>query len=274
MNKEYTYIDGKVIVEDTEGNKRQVEYSDNLDKILVEENRIEVLEDKIKTLEEASRKYKKDYKSNKIYPWIVLSIFTLMPTLCFKVLFPMIFGNNIGSDILGTEASTFIGTMDFDSFASIFFTAYLTPLGILLSSAYFRRNKYDLKSEKGRELALKSLKEELVLAKENLEIMKQEKTEVNKVEEDFRIEKVKDTEVLNYIEGSINLYHDLGHNGEKYYRYYQKHGKLPKKVEEHYTELGQEMIVDFIEEHSSYLDDKGYITPYTKPKTRTRKRYQ
>ena len=30
MNKEYTYIDGKVIVEDTEGNKRRIEYTDNL----------------------------------------------------------------------------------------------------------------------------------------------------------------------------------------------------------------------------------------------------
>ena len=269
MNKEYTYIDGKVIVEDTDGKKRQVEYSDNLDEILIEENRIEVLENKIKTLEEASRKYKKDYKSNKIYPWIVLSIFTLMPTLCFKVLFPMIFGSNI---VDSATKELYIRTPNFSTLASIFFTAYLAPLGILLSSTYFRRNKYDLKSEKGRELALKSLKEELDFAKENLETMKQEKTDANSIEEGFRIEKVKDTEVLNYIEGSINLYHDLGHNGEKYYRYYQKHGKLPKKVQEQYTELGQEMIVDYIEEHSSYLDDKEHITPYTKTKTRTRKR--
>ena len=269
MNKEYTYIDGKVIVEDTEGNKRQVEYSDNFDKILVEENRIELLEDKIKTLEEESRKYKKDYKYNKIYPWLILSVFTLMPTLCFKLICPMILGSNIVDSV---TRELYMATPDFSTLASIFFTAYLSPLGILLSSAYFRRNKYDLKSEKGRMLALESLKEDLVFSKENLEKLKQEKTEVNKVEEGFRIEEVKDFEVLKYIEGSINLYHDLGHNGEKYYRYYQKHGILPKKVQEDYTKLGQEMIMDYIEEQESYLEDKGHMTSYTSSKKRIRKR--
>ena len=271
MNKEYTYIDGKVIVEDTEGNKRQVLYCANLDKILVEENRIEVLEDKIETLEEKSRKYNKNTKYNKLYPWLILSVFALTPTLYFKVLFPMI----LGSDIVDYEIMTIIKTMNFSmatTLSSITFTALFSPLGILISSAYFRRNKYDLKSEKGRELALKSLKEELVLAKENLEKMKQEKTEVNKVEEGFKIEKVKDTEVLKYIDGSIKLYHDLGHNGEKYYKYYQKHGTLPKKVQEGYTELGQEIIMDYIEEQESYLEDKGHITPYTPSKTKIRKR--
>lgn len=269
MNKEYTYIDGKVIVEDTKGNKIPVEYSDNLDKILVEENRIELLEEKIKTLEQENLEYNKNSKYNKIYPWIVLSIFTLMPTLCFKLIFPMIFGSNI---VDSATRELYMGTPDFSTFASISFTALFSPLGILLSSAYFRRNKYDLKSEKGRMLALESLKEDLVFSKENLEKLKQEKTEVNKVEEGFRIEEVKDTEVLKYIEGSINLYHDLGHNGEKYYRYYQKHNTLPKKVQERYTELGQEMIMDYIEEQRSYLDDKGHMIPYTPPKTRTRKR--
>lgn len=269
MNKEYTYIDGKVIVEDTEGNKRPVEYSDNLDKILIEENRIEVLENKIEILEEESRKYKKDYKSNKIFPWIILSVFTLMPALSFKILNSMILGSNIADS---ATRELYMGTPDFGTLASIFFTAFVMPLGILLASTDFRRNKYDLKSEKGRELAVKSLKEDLVLAKENLEKLQEEKTEVNKEEKGFRKEEVKDTEVLKYIEGSINIYHDLGHNGEKYFRYYQKHGILPKKVQEHYTELGHEMIMDYIEEQESYLEDKGRITPYTQSKTKIRKR--
>lgn len=256
MNKEYTYIDGKVIVEDTEGNKRQVEYTDNLGEILVEENRIEVLEDKIKELEEKSSRYNKNYKYNKIYPWLILGVFALTPTLCFKLLVPML----PDSDIFSTETSTLIGTMNFGTLCSIFFTAFVTPLGILLASNDFRRNKYDLKSEKGRQLALKSLKKELELAKEDLEKMKEEKKPTSKVE-GFRVEKVKDTEVINYIRGSINLYHDLGHNSEKYYRYYEKYGKLPKKVQKQYTELGQEIIEDYLEENKTTL-----------AKTRIRKR--
>lgn len=268
MNKEYIYIDGKVIVEDTEGNKRQVEYTDNLEEILVEENRIEVLEDKIRTLKEESREYNKHYKFNKIFPWLILGIFALTPTLCFKVLFPMISGGNVFSEV----TSTSIGTMDFGTLASIFYTAFVSPLGILLSGTYFRRNKYNLKSEKGRGLALESLKEELICGKENLEKLKQEKTKVKKAEKGFRTEKIKDTEALNHINGTINLYYDLGHNGEKYYRYYQKYGILPNNVQELYTDLGQEMIIDYIEEQESYLNDKGDMTPYIPPKKRTRKR--
>ena len=66
MNKEYTYIDGKVIVEDTEGNKKQVEYSDKLDEILVQENLIENMEDRILELEEASQYYKKNNEKHYI----------------------------------------------------------------------------------------------------------------------------------------------------------------------------------------------------------------
>ena len=44
MNKEYTYIDGKAIVEDENGSKRVVEYSEYLDEILVQENIIESME--------------------------------------------------------------------------------------------------------------------------------------------------------------------------------------------------------------------------------------
>lgn len=267
MNKEYTYIDGKVIVEDTEGNKRQVEYTDNLDEILVEENRVEILENKIKKLEEESRRYQKNYKYNKIFPWAVLVIFTLTPTFCFKVLVPMFPDSNV----FNTEISTLIGTLNFGTLASIFFTAFVTPLGVLLASHDLRRNKYDLKNEKGRQLALKSLKEELAFAKENLETIKQEKKPASNVE-GFRTEKVKDEEVINHIQSSISLYNDLGHNGEKYYRYYQKHSELPKKVREHYTELGQELIVDYLENYESSLEDKGHMTPYIPPKTRTRKR--
>jgi len=268
MNKEYTYIDGKVIVEDTEGNKRPVEYSDNLNEILVEENIIETLENNIKRYEEESKIYQKNYKYNKIYPWITLGIFTITPTIAFKIIFPLIFGTSTNNIIF----DTFIGPMSSSTLSSLFFTVYLTPLGILLSNSYFRRNKYKLKIEKGRQLALESLKEELDLSKQKLEKLNQEKTVVNEAEKGFKLEKVKDEEVINHIYKSINLYQDLGYNGEKYYKYYQKHGKLPKKTQEQYTELEQMIVFDYLEDYESYLEEKGHMTLYIPPKTRIRKR--
>ena len=39
MNKEYTYIDGKAIIKDENGNQTPTEYYDNLDEVLVQENK-------------------------------------------------------------------------------------------------------------------------------------------------------------------------------------------------------------------------------------------
>ena len=55
MNKEYTYINGKVIISDENGNKTQSEYYDNLDEVLVKENIIETMEDKIEELKKSSK---------------------------------------------------------------------------------------------------------------------------------------------------------------------------------------------------------------------------
>ena len=59
MNKEYTYIDGKVIISDENDKKTQSEYYDNLDKVLIQENLIETREGKIQELESVSEYYKK-----------------------------------------------------------------------------------------------------------------------------------------------------------------------------------------------------------------------
>lgn len=59
MNKEYTYIDGKVIISYENGKKTPVDYYDNLDEILIQENLIETIENKILLLEKESNAYKK-----------------------------------------------------------------------------------------------------------------------------------------------------------------------------------------------------------------------
>ena len=70
MNKEYTYLDGKVIVEDENGKKRVTEYSDKLDEILVQENLIEVMENKLSEVDKKIQnnderlKRKKNSKTN------------------------------------------------------------------------------------------------------------------------------------------------------------------------------------------------------------------
>jgi len=77
--------------------------------------------------------------------------------------------------------------------------------------------------------------------------MKKQKTEENK-KQGFRIVTINDSKQIRELYGHINLYHDCGYNGQKYYRYYQKHNKLPKKVENNYTEYGRELVKEYLEE--------------------------
>ena len=63
MNKEYTYIDGKVIISDENDNKTQSDYYDNLDEVLAQENLIETMEEKIQVLEKKIQLYKKITKN-------------------------------------------------------------------------------------------------------------------------------------------------------------------------------------------------------------------
>ncbi len=57
MNKGYIIIDGKAITCDENGVREPIEYYDNLDQVLVEENVIEELEKKITNLEKELEQY-------------------------------------------------------------------------------------------------------------------------------------------------------------------------------------------------------------------------
>lgn len=48
MNKEYIYKDGKALIIDENDNQKTVDYYDNLDEVLVQEDLIEALEEEIK----------------------------------------------------------------------------------------------------------------------------------------------------------------------------------------------------------------------------------
>lgn len=51
MNQEYTYIEGKAIVKTDKRVKEPIEYYDNLNEALVQENLIETMENNILSLE-------------------------------------------------------------------------------------------------------------------------------------------------------------------------------------------------------------------------------
>ena len=88
MNKEYTYIDGKVIISDENDNKTQSDYYDNLDEVLVQENLIETMEEKIQELEKESQSYKKSNKKH--YIPVIFPMVALMSTIGAPIMFNLL----------------------------------------------------------------------------------------------------------------------------------------------------------------------------------------
>ena len=85
MNKSYTIVNGNVVISDEYGNQTIRPYYNNTDEILVEENIIEILNEKIKDCEEEKEEIK-----DKFIPDFFLA------TLSVNALFPIfltIFGS-------------------------------------------------------------------------------------------------------------------------------------------------------------------------------------
>ena len=64
MNQGYTYKEGKAIVKTDKGIKEPIEYYDNLDEVLLQENLIETMENNILSLEKESENYKKNNRKH------------------------------------------------------------------------------------------------------------------------------------------------------------------------------------------------------------------
>lgn len=122
MNKEYTYIDGKVIISDENDNKTQSDYYDNLDEVLAQENLIETMEEKIQVLEKEIQLYK---KNNKIrYIPIIFPMVALWSTIGA----PIMFNFSTGTNSFTTYVDTIFGTISQALFISIPLSIFLYQL--------------------------------------------------------------------------------------------------------------------------------------------------
>lgn len=247
MNKEYTYIDGKAIIKDENGNQRPIEYYDNLDEVLVQENIIETMENRITYLEKESKEYQK-YNKKHYFP-ITFLMCAIMTTIGVPALF-YLFGHTM---VLNT-INTIFGPINEALVYSSIFSALFLPLAGLMELSMYRQHKDNLKKEKGINSELEYLKKQIVEEKEYLIELKEEKTK-SEEKQDFRVVKVDDLERLKAVKSWLHLYYDLGYNGEKYYGYYQK-GKLDTKLGKHYNENGIENAKKYLEEKAPTLVKK------------------
>ena len=232
MNKEYAYVDGKVIVSDETGKLIQRDYRENIDKILVQENVVEKIEKDIKELEEEVDKFNKE----KI---IKFPAFTLLFLLfsAYMAYAPLIDGVSI------------------NLFNIIIITAFEIPVicvGLLLDKVLifdpFKKNKGNVSKLEYLKVALQNDKKILSDMQKYVEL-KEDKKEVAGV-------KVVDKKVITALDSEENLYYDVGANLKKYYLLYQK-GKLADKLAKYYNQKGVEIATEYVKENGPKLVRKN-----------------
>lgn len=230
MNKEYIYKDGKALVIDENDNQRTLDYCDNLDDVLVQENLIETMEKEIKNLETEISEIKKESKFSKclniLWPFLIFTFGPLitMITLC------NLFGIN---QVLTLPL---LGTLDFGTAVGILgSTAFSIPGSLMSLANYFKEKRFE-RDEKGKETQLEYLKKLLIEQKEDLEELKLDKSNT-KTSKDFSVSRVDDIEALKKLKNYLSFYYNLGCNEEKYFKYYQK-GKLDNHLARFMNEDG------------------------------------
>lgn len=251
MNKEYIYIDGKVIIKDEKGNHTPVEYYDNLDEVLIQENVIETIEKRISTLENKSN----EYKETKYFPYSIIAE-PLLTLIGVPVLISL-----SGLNVFTTTAYTSFGTMNLAVVIGTISCIIGIPVAVCYELGMYSQHKTRLKKAKGIDSELEFLKVQLKHEKEKLIELTEAKKRNNENKE-FRVVEVNDLERLNKLASWLDLYYDLGYDLEKYYKYYQK-GKLDSKLGKRYNENGIEAAKEYLEEKSKTL-----IKKKTKSKTK------
>lgn len=245
MNKEYTYIDGKVIISDENDKKTQSEYYDNLDKVLIQENLIETMEGKIQELESESEFYKKNNRMS--YIPVIFPMAVFMSTIGVPLMANWLTGENL----FAISVDTIFGPMSQAMSISIPMSICIIPLGLAIELFTHSEYKSSIKKEKGINSQLTFLKQQIEKERDELERLKQDKSKANESTE-FRTVKVDDLQQLKVLRDYLNLYFDLGYNGEKYYQFYQQ-GRLDRKLQKYYSDTGIQMAKDYLEEKGPSL---------------------
>lgn len=240
MNKEYVYKDGKALIIDENDNQKTIDYYNNLDEVLVQENLIETMEEEIKKLEKETSQYQKESKLSRfLWVWSPFLMFTFGSLIAFPVI-SHLFGVN---DLVNTSL---FGTINSGILLGLISAPIFAIPGSLLTLSLHLKKKGLEQEQKGKVTQLEYLKRDLVEEKERLEELKSDKT-TSKTTENFYASKVDNKEELKKLRNFLSFYYDLGYNEEKYFKYYQQ-GKLDSYLGKLTNEVGIQLANQHFEE--------------------------
>lgn len=208
MNSTYSRLgNSKALVTNEDGKQRFVDNYDNINEILIEENIIESIENKVNELEEQNKKYEKKNKRKYIPMMLFISVFFT------KIILP-----------------SFFSTIDFDNFALLSTIIQFDEMCFLSSSiiislaigtdiGIFIKHRNNIKKQKGIKSELLYLNRRLKSEKRVMRnLLKRSKyIENGKWECNLAVRSGDKIDDLNkYLE----LYYNIGYNSDRYYNYY------------------------------------------------------
>lgn len=245
MHKEFIYIDGHIIVEEENGDKSLRENKNNIEKILKQENIIEILENRLKELEEMLSSYK-NFKKKKFFPWATVTV--IIGGMVMTYIFSNIFDPAIPID-------TIFGTIDRSVAIASLTITLVSPLSAFVDLIYYHDYKESFKEKKGIENEINFVKQELQKSKEALFNLENEKKMVQEKSK-FKTTKINNLTLLKRLKGDLEFLHTLGYNENKYLKYYLK-GNIDDILKlENYNEEQIKMAHSYLEEKAKALTKK------------------
>lgn len=242
MNKEYIRLGDNAIIEDDLGNKRIIPYNENLDEILVQENLVEQIEKKISFFQSKVSKAQDKKSKEALFDLIMAIITFLIAPMALSKLAGVLLGD-VYLATQGFSISTFLG---------VYLTIACVPLAAILTHKNYKEYKDYNRKKKGVKNAIEKLTKELEKEKEKLNKLKSKNKSVD--EKEVEVTKVKSH--FNDLDSRILVYRDCGTNGQKYYNYYFKNGKLPQELANKYNEEEQDLVKEYLEEKGPTLTKK------------------
>lgn len=189
MNKECIYINGNVLVENEVHEKRIVDYQDNIEDVLLQENIIETIENKKNELISKKNKIDLKLKSKKSkVNYFYRAIFILCSLISVIMIPQMMFKPDLVNTIFGVFKLKDIATIFLSIIALVF------NVGDIIAEETGEKN---LKKECDHiENDLAFLNIQLGNEREKLEELKSEKTKEN-IPEGLKVSKIEDEHLLD-----------------------------------------------------------------------------
>ena len=237
LNKNYTCINNKVIISDENGNCTQVDYYKNIDKVLVHQNMLEVINKNIIELESIDTIDILYNRDSQFDYFKLLGAFS-----CSVLVLPL-----VGSFIPGFDMSVFLPALG----EAVLLDSPFFAIFYYLSYKRFKaaKNKFNGIDSELAFLKKEKDKEEKIIT-DLLSVKEKNTQSIN-----FDSREVQDKEAIDYLNRMAYFHYSLGYNYSDYHNYYEN-DKLDKKLEKTHTNDGIQTIKDFLNDKENVLVKK------------------